>query len=196
MFPQPTYNNNGSIDLSTSHSANCPQYLAGGVSSSSSLTEPTSTMPSSTSTSTATAAPLPAFSPSCDYIVVGSLVVQRLVSTSLFVLRLTHSFADVGYLAGCPVGVGSTINGMLVWYPTPTDFSTANGWPSSWTNMQLCTNMVAARISGTNRPSTDNRWYLDQVFTVLSSFLKNAGYSNITNYATTRRPRLARSSSA
>jgi cellobiose dehydrogenase (acceptor) len=98
----------------------------------------------------------------------------------LFVLRPTHSFADVGYLAGCLVGGGSAINGMLFWYPTPTDFSTANGWPSSWTSMQPYTNMVTARIPGTNRPSTDNQWYLDQTFTVVGGFLKNAGYSNIT----------------
>jgi cellobiose dehydrogenase (acceptor) len=86
---------------------------------------------------------------------------------------------DIGYLAGCLIGGGSAINGMLYWYPSPTDFSTANGWPSSWTNIQPSTAKVTARLPSTIHPSTDGKFYLDQSFTVVSGFLSKAGYSNI-----------------
>jgi cellobiose dehydrogenase (acceptor) len=77
------------------------------------------------------------------------------------------------------MGGGSAINGMLYWYPSPTDFSTANGWPSSWTNIQPYTAKVTARLPSTIHPSTDGKFYLDQSFTVVSGFLSKAGYSNI-----------------
>jgi cellobiose dehydrogenase (acceptor) len=93
--------------------------------------------------------------------------------------ELTHLFSDIGYLAGCLIGGGSAINGMLYWYPSPEDFSTGNGWPSSWGNIQPYTNKVTARLPSTIRPSTDGKFYLDQSFTVVSGFLSKAGYSNI-----------------
>jgi cellobiose dehydrogenase (acceptor) len=70
---------------------------------------------------------------------------------------------DINYWAGCVVGGGASVNGALYWYPTTIDFSTANGWPSSWTNHQPYTNMVTARLPSTDAPSTDGKRYLEQV---------------------------------
>jgi cellobiose dehydrogenase (acceptor) len=104
-FLEHTYDSTGGIDLSTAHSANYAQYLAGGVSSSSSSTKPTSTVPSSTSTSTATAAPLPTFSPSYDYIVVGSgygglISADRLSQAGKKVLLLERGGPSYGITGG------------------------------------------------------------------------------------------------
>jgi cellobiose dehydrogenase (acceptor) len=68
---------------------------------------------------------------------------------------------------------------MLYWYPSPGDFATTQGWPSSWTNIQPYQDMVTARIPSTNRPSTDNQWYLDQTFAVVGGFLTKNGYTNL-----------------
>lgn len=60
------------------------------------------------------------------------------------------------------------------------DFSTANGWPSTWTDHAPYTAKVKARIPSTDHPSTDGKRYLDQPYDVVSQALSNAGYENIT----------------
>jgi hypothetical protein len=141
-FPQPTCDNNGGIDLSTSHSANYPQYLAGGVSSLSSSTKPTSTKPSSTSTSTATAAPLPAFSPSYDYIVVGSLPALPTTSTlanrapTARARRLAHRHCDIdrhtsSTLAKSRTGRGTRARSQARRRARRPTSAPASAWPSA-----------------------------------------------------------------
>jgi cellobiose dehydrogenase (acceptor) len=106
---------------------------------------------------------------------------------------------DVLVFAGCVVGGGSAINGgqvqfwfcrlessgltqfcSLYWLPASSDFSTARGWPSSWTNHQPYTDKVTARLPSTDHPSTDGKRYLEETYTIASQILKYGGYSNIT----------------
>lgn len=68
----------------------------------------------------------------------------------------------------------------LYWYPADTDFSSGNGWPSSWANHQPYTNKLKARLPSTDAPSTDGKRYLEQSFNVVQQLLKNQGYSQIT----------------
>ncbi|KAJ3567244.1 hypothetical protein NP233_g6490 [Leucocoprinus birnbaumii] len=87
---------------------------------------------------------------------------------------------DVNSFAGCLLGGGTSINGALYWYPTETDFSTAAGWPSSWTNHQPYTDKMTARLPSTDHPSTDGKFYMNAVSNVVASLLEPQGYSNIT----------------
>lgn len=68
----------------------------------------------------------------------------------------------------------------LYWYPMDKDFSTANGWPASWTNHAPYTAKVKARIPGTDLSSPDGKRYLDQPYDVVSEALHKIGYRNIT----------------
>ncbi|KAI0795146.1 hypothetical protein C8Q75DRAFT_530992 [Abortiporus biennis] len=87
---------------------------------------------------------------------------------------------DITVFAGCLLGGGTSINGALYWYPATSDFSTAAGWPSSWTNHIPYTNMLKQRLPSTDHPSTDGKRYLEQVFNVTSQLLLGQGYSQIT----------------
>ncbi|KZS87660.1 cellobiose dehydrogenase [Sistotremastrum niveocremeum HHB9708] len=87
---------------------------------------------------------------------------------------------DVASFAGCLIGGGTSINGGLYWYPTDDDFSTARGWPSSWTNHRPYTSLVTARLPSTDAPGTDGKRYLEQTFPVIQQMLTPLGYSNIT----------------
>ncbi|KAF5354114.1 hypothetical protein D9756_007316 [Leucocoprinus leucothites] len=87
---------------------------------------------------------------------------------------------DVNSFAGCLLGGGTSINGALYWYPTDMDFSTAAGWPSSWTNHQPYTSKMTSRLPSTDHPSTDGKFYMSQVSDVVTSLLKPQGYSSIT----------------
>lgn len=87
---------------------------------------------------------------------------------------------DINTFAGCLLGGGTAINGALYWYPPDSDFSTANGYPSSWTNHAQYTNKVFARIPGTDHPSTDGKRYSMQVYDLVGQLLKDQGYTNIT----------------
>lgn len=104
---------------------------------------------------------------------------------------------DVAVSAGCVVGGGSAVNGGCVcklayvpssidvcasiyWYPMDDDFSTANGWPSSWADHTPYTAKLKARIPGTDHPSTDGKRYLDQPNDVVAQGLAKAGYQNVT----------------
>ncbi|KAI0338409.1 cellobiose dehydrogenase [Trametopsis cervina] len=87
---------------------------------------------------------------------------------------------DVTVFAGCLLGGGTSINGALYWYPTTSDFSTASGWPSTWTNHQPYTSKVTARLPSTDHPSTDGKRYLEQTADLVGSLLKGQGYNQIT----------------
>ncbi|TRM59052.1 cellobiose dehydrogenase [Schizophyllum amplum] len=87
---------------------------------------------------------------------------------------------DVTTFAGCLVGGGTEVNGALYWYPTDLDFSTANGWPSDWTNHNPYTNKLKQRLPSTDAPSTDGKRYLTQVYDVVGELLKPLGFRSIT----------------
>ncbi|THH28872.1 hypothetical protein EUX98_g5306 [Antrodiella citrinella] len=87
---------------------------------------------------------------------------------------------DITVFAGCLLGGGTSVNGALYWYPTTNDFSTAVGFPQSWTNHQPYTDKMTARLPSTDQPSTDGQRYLEQSFNVVSQLLQGQGYSQIT----------------
>ncbi|KAK0437789.1 cellobiose dehydrogenase [Armillaria borealis] len=59
---------------------------------------------------------------------------------------------DVNTFAGCLIGGGTSVNGALYWYPADSDFSTSQGWPSSWGNHAPYTAKLQARIPSTDHP--------------------------------------------
>ncbi|KAJ6567724.1 cellobiose dehydrogenase [Mycena vulgaris] len=87
---------------------------------------------------------------------------------------------DVTVFAGCLVGGGTSVNGALYWLPSSSDFSTANGWPTQWTNHAPYTAALKARLPPTDAPSTDGKRYLEQTSTVVTQLLTNQGYRNVT----------------
>ncbi|EJD04707.1 cellobiose dehydrogenase [Fomitiporia mediterranea MF3/22] len=87
---------------------------------------------------------------------------------------------DINTFAGCLVGGGTSINGALYWYPTSEDFSTARGWPSSWTNIGPYSAKLMARLPSTDNPSPDGVRYLDQTMGVMQQILNPMGFSQIT----------------
>ncbi|KAF8905671.1 hypothetical protein CPB85DRAFT_1437210 [Mucidula mucida] len=87
---------------------------------------------------------------------------------------------DVTVFAGCLIGGGTSINGGLYWYPADSDFTAANGWPSSWANHNPYTNKLKAKLPSTDHPSTDGKRYLEQTYDVASALLKAEGYQGIT----------------
>ena len=68
----------------------------------------------------------------------------------------------------------------MYWLPAQSDFSTGNGWPSSWGNHQPYTDKLKQRLPSTDHPSTDGQRYLEESADVVSQLLKAQGYSQIT----------------
>ncbi|KAK0199858.1 hypothetical protein DFS33DRAFT_1399343 [Desarmillaria ectypa] len=87
---------------------------------------------------------------------------------------------DVNTFAGCLVGGGTSINGGLYWYPADSDFSTTQGWPSSWGNHAPYTAKLKQRIPSTDHPSTDGLRYLEQTMNVTATLLRSQGYRQVT----------------
>ncbi|KAF8657601.1 hypothetical protein AX16_002182 [Volvariella volvacea WC 439] len=87
---------------------------------------------------------------------------------------------DINSFAGCLLGGGTSINGMLYFLPPYSDFSTANGWPSSWADHAPYTAKLKARLPSTDTPSPDGRRYLTQVFDVVSTLLRAQNYQQET----------------
>ncbi|KAG8687354.1 hypothetical protein FRC12_017219 [Ceratobasidium sp. 428] len=87
---------------------------------------------------------------------------------------------DVLPFAGCLVGGGTAINGMLYWYPTDAEFATSNGWPSGWQSLNTYLPKVTARLPSTDTPSTDGKRYLTQVYDVVKTLLTKQGYQETT----------------
>jgi cellobiose dehydrogenase (acceptor) len=92
----------------------------------------------------------------------------------------TYTIPDINVFAGCLLGGGTAINGGLYWYPPDSDFSVANGWPSSWTNHSPYTNKMKARLPSTDVPSPDGKRYLVQLYNVMRDLLQPLGYRNLT----------------
>ncbi|CEL59822.1 Cellobiose dehydrogenase OS=Phanerochaete chrysosporium GN=CDH-1 PE=1 SV=1 [Rhizoctonia solani AG-1 IB] len=87
---------------------------------------------------------------------------------------------DVQPFAGCLVGGGAAINGLLYWYPTDAEWATSNGWPSGWQTPNSALEKVKARLPATDTPSTDGKRYLGQVYDVVKSILDKQNYSATT----------------
>ncbi|KAJ1308933.1 hypothetical protein OPQ81_004617 [Rhizoctonia solani] len=87
---------------------------------------------------------------------------------------------DIQPFAGCLIGGGAAINGLLYWYPTDAEWSTSNGWPSGWQTPNTALEKVKARLPATDTPSTDGKRYLTQVYDVVKSILDKQNYSAIT----------------
>ncbi|KAK0477718.1 cellobiose dehydrogenase [Armillaria luteobubalina] len=87
---------------------------------------------------------------------------------------------DVNTFAGCLIGGGTSVNGGLYWYPADSDFSTSQGWPSSWGNHAPYTAKLKARIPSTDHPSTDGERYLEQTESVMAELLAPQGYRQAT----------------
>ncbi|KAI0746657.1 cellobiose dehydrogenase [Daedaleopsis nitida] len=88
--------------------------------------------------------------------------------------------ADINVFAGCLLGGGTSVNGALYWLPADSDFSTANGWPSSWANHGPYTSKLKSRIPSTDHPSPDGKRYLTESADVVTQLLKAQGYSQAT----------------
>ncbi|KAG8725176.1 hypothetical protein FRC09_006799 [Ceratobasidium sp. 395] len=86
---------------------------------------------------------------------------------------------DITTRAGCLVGGGTAINGILYWYPTDFEYSTSNGWPNGWQSVSPYLNKVRARLPSTDNPSEDGKRYLNEVYDVMGSILKKQGYKAI-----------------
>ncbi|QRV98090.1 GMC oxidoreductase [Ceratobasidium sp. AG-Ba] len=87
---------------------------------------------------------------------------------------------DVLPFAGCLVGGGTAINGLLYWYPTDVEFATSNGWPSGWQSVSTYLSKVTARLPSTDTPSTDGKRYLTQAYDVVKSVLSKQNYQETT----------------
>ncbi|KDN51286.1 hypothetical protein RSAG8_00915, partial [Rhizoctonia solani AG-8 WAC10335] len=87
---------------------------------------------------------------------------------------------DVQPFAGCLIGGGAAINGLLYWYPTDAEWATSNGWPSGWQTPNTALSKVKARLPATDTPSTDGKRYLPQVYDVVKSLLDKQNYSATT----------------
>ncbi|QRV90448.1 GMC oxidoreductase [Ceratobasidium sp. AG-Ba] len=91
--------------------------------------------------------------------------------------HLNRSGIDITTFAGCVVGGGTAINGLLYWYPPDIEYSTTNGWPTGWQSIGAYVNKLKARLPATETPSSDGKLYLIQVYDVVKSLLDKQGYS-------------------
>lgn len=73
-----------------------------------------------------------------------------------------------------------TVRLRLYWIPNDQDFSTARGWPSSWTNHAPYTSLLSQRLPATDNTSPDGIRYLEQTMPVMQSVLNPLGFRQIT----------------
>lgn len=86
---------------------------------------------------------------------------------------------DLTVFGGCLLGGGTVINGMLYFPPPTYEFSSVYGWPSEWSNPTAAIAQLLARLPSYTPPSSDNKYYLDQVYTLLKSHFSKKGYSEV-----------------
>lgn len=88
--------------------------------------------------------------------------------------------SDTDQMAGCVLGGGTAVNAGLWWKPNSVDwdYNFPTGWQS--TDMEAATSRVFSRIPGTDHPSMDGQLYLQQGFNVITSGLKEAGWTSVT----------------
>ena len=60
------------------------------------------------------------------------------------------------------------------------DFSTNNGWPSSWNYSEPYTQKLIARLPSSDNTSPDGIRYLEQTMPVMQSILTPLGFRQIT----------------
>ncbi|KAG8929895.1 hypothetical protein FRC02_004902 [Tulasnella sp. 418] len=87
---------------------------------------------------------------------------------------------DITVFAGCLLGGGSSINGMLYYYPPDSEFSQAQGWPAGWQTPNTARDKLKAKLPSTDVPSPDGKRYLDQVYDVVKTLLNSKGYNPAT----------------
>ncbi|CZT45758.1 probable cellobiose dehydrogenase [Rhynchosporium secalis] len=86
---------------------------------------------------------------------------------------------DIDQMAGCILGGGTAVNAGLWWKPNPADWDV--NFPAGWKSQDIAaaTQRVFGRIPGSDRPSVDGKLYLQQGFDVITSGLKNSGWSSV-----------------
>lgn len=86
--------------------------------------------------------------------------------------------SDTASTAGCLLGGSSSINGENFIHPPEHDFER---WPAgwSWADMSDAANRLYERNPGTTQPSNDGIHYNDLSYTILSSYLKTEGWTEV-----------------
>ncbi|KIM33732.1 cellobiose dehydrogenase protein [Serendipita vermifera MAFF 305830] len=87
--------------------------------------------------------------------------------------------SDMTVLGGCLIGGGTVINGMLYFPPPNMEFAANLGWPSEWRDPTAAVTKLFARLPSRTPPSPDGKYYLDQVYTVLSTHFSKNNYSEV-----------------
>ncbi|PWY92096.1 FAD/NAD(P)-binding domain-containing protein [Aspergillus heteromorphus CBS 117.55] len=83
-----------------------------------------------------------------------------------------------GY-AACVLGGGVTVNYMVFVHPPERDFD--EGWPEGWKwdDVKAASERLYARNPGTIQPSADGKRYDQGLYTVLSNFFSNLGWTSV-----------------
>ncbi|GAW17018.1 hypothetical protein ANO14919_064670 [Xylariales sp. No.14919] len=86
---------------------------------------------------------------------------------------------DTDQMAGCVLGGGTAVNAGLWWKANPKDWD--ENFPVGWHNadLQAATQRVFKRIPGTTKPSVDGKVYFPQGVNLLSTALKQGGWTGI-----------------
>ena len=86
---------------------------------------------------------------------------------------------DTAGMAGCILGGGTTVNGMAFIKPPSFDFE---NWPTGWQwedGVSEAADRLYERNPGTIQPSSDNKYYDNGVFDVLSKWFAGAGWKEV-----------------
>lgn len=100
------------------------------------------------------------------------------LGSSLTAVSGTKFCSDTASTAGCLLGGSSSVNGENFIHPPEHDFER---WPAgwSWSDISDAADRLYERNPGTTQPSDDGIYYNDLAFTVLSSYLKTDGWSEV-----------------
>ena len=86
---------------------------------------------------------------------------------------------DTAGMAGCILGGGTTVNGMAFIKPPSFDFE---NWPTGWQwedGVSEAADRLYERNPGTIQPSSDNNYYDNGVYDVLSKWFAGAGWKEV-----------------
>lgn len=86
---------------------------------------------------------------------------------------------DTAGMAGCILGGGTTVNGMAFIKPPSFDFE---NWPTGWQwedGVSEAADRLYERNPGTIQPSSDNKYYDNGVYDVLSKWFAGAGWKEV-----------------
>ncbi|KAJ4295201.1 hypothetical protein N0V90_007211 [Kalmusia sp. IMI 367209] len=87
--------------------------------------------------------------------------------------------SDTAGMAGCILGGGTTVNGMAFIKPPSFDFE---NWPAGWKwtdGVDEAAARLYERNPGTIQPSSDNKYYDNGVYEVLSKWFAGAGWKEV-----------------